>query len=282
MVNPLVRSDELSRPLTLNYTFSAAKQPQILLHLSMLNWLKLRFKKTPSNSKPQIDFTALKETIGYDFVNEEFFVQALKHRSYLPVAQENRIDSNERLELLGDAVLGLVVVEHLYRRFPDKDEGELTNMKSLIVSRIILAKIAQALKLGDFLLLSEAEDKSGGRERASINSDAMEAIMGAIYIDGGLEPAREFIEQKVLCNFDELISEELHKNFKSMLLEYAQSQSLGSPFYSVHSVNGPDHEKEFTIEVKIQDDVLGTGTANSKKRAEQLAAREALKSLYII
>ena len=282
MVNPLVRSDELSRPLTLNYTFSAAKQPQILLHLSMLNWLKLRFKKTPSNSKPQIDFTALKETIGYDFVNEEFFVQALKHRSYLPVAQENRIDSNERLELLGDAVLGLVVVEHLYRRFPDKDEGELTNMKSLIVSRIILAKIAQALKLGDFLLLSEAERKSGGRERASINSDAMEAIMGAIYIDGGLEPVREFIEQKVLCNFDELISEELHKNFKSMLLEYAQSQSLGSPFYSVHAVNGPDHEKEFTIAVKIQDDVLGKGTANSKKRAEQLAAREALRSLYII
>lgn len=248
----------------------------------MFNWLKQLFKQTHATEKPHIDFTALKETIGYDFADEQLFIQALKHRSYLPITQEHRIDSNERLELLGDAVLALVVVDHLYHRFPDKEEGELTNMKSLVVSRRILARIGRALKLGDFILLSEAEERSGGRKRASIVSDAVEAIIGAIYLDGGLEPAGEFIEQKILCNFNEIISEELHKNFKSMLLEYAQSQNLGSPSYAVHSVNGPDHEREFTIEVKIQNDVLGAGTANSKKRAEQLAAREALKNLYII
>ncbi|RMF66754.1 MAG: ribonuclease III, partial [Calditrichaeota bacterium] len=175
-----------------------------------------------------------------------------------------------------------VVIESLYHKFPQKEEGDLTNMKSLIVSRRILARIAKALRLGDFLLLSEAEEKTGGRKRASINSDALEAVIGAIYLDGGLERAREFIREKILCHLDELIADELHTNFKSMLLEYAQSRSLGTPFYSVQAVNGPDHEKTFTIEVKLQNEVLGSGTANSKKRAEQLAAREALKNLYLI
>ena len=105
---------------------------------------------------------------------------------------------------------------------------------------------------------------------------------GAVYLDGGLEMARKFVHDKILCNFDDLISNELHTNFKSMLLEYAQSRNLGAPFYNVQAVNGPDHEKVFTIQVKIQDEALGSGTANSKKRAEQLAAREALKNLYLI
>lgn len=250
----------------------------------MFNWIKLPFKRLFGFKKEprRIDFQSLRETLGYNFSNEELFVQALKHRSYLPVAHESRIHSNERLELLGDAVLGLVVVEFLYQRYPDKEEGELTSMKSLIVSRRILARIARALRLGQFILISESEEKSGGRSRASINSDAVEAIIGAIYLDGGLEKAREFIHDKVLANFEEVISRELHKNFKSMLLEYSQSRNLGLPSYHVQSVNGPDHEKIFTIQVKIQDEVLGLGVANSKKRAEQLAARDALRNLYII
>lgn len=251
----------------------------------MINWLKLPLTKIfslPQNENHQVNFEALKETIGYEFKNREILIQALKHRSYLPISQENRIDSNERLELLGDAVLGLVVVEFLYLQFLDKEEGELTSMKSLIVSRRILAKIAKALDLGKYILLSDSEEKSGGRKRASINSDAIEAIIGAIYFDGGLEKAREFIESKILCNFEVIISEELHTNFKSMLLEYAQSQSLGTPYYDVQAVEGPDHEKTFTIQVKIQNDLLGSGTASNKKRAEQLAAQEALKKLYLI
>jgi len=249
----------------------------------MFNWFNGFFKSNDSdNDEPYVDFAVLRETLAYDLQDEELFIQALKHRSFLPVTHEKRLQSNERLELLGDAVLGLVVVEFLYRTYPTKEEGELTNMKSLIVSRHILGKIARAMKLGDFLLLSEAEDKSGGRSRASINSDAMESIIAAIYLDGGLEKARDFIHNKILVNFEDIITDEHHTNFKSMLLEYAQSQSLGSPCYAVQSVHGPDHEKVFTIEVNIQNDTLGSGTANNKKRAEQLAAKEALKNLYII
>ena len=250
----------------------------------MLNWIKLSFKKLFGFYKelPRIDFQSLRETLGYSFNNEELFEQALKHRSFLPITQENRIYSNERLELLGDSVLGLVVVEFLFKKYPEKEEGDLTSMKSLIVSRRILARISRAIRLGQFILVSESEEKSGGRSRASINSDALEAVIGAIYIDGGLEKAREFIHEKILSNSEEIISRELHQNFKSMLLEYSQSRNLGLPYYHVQSVDGPDHEKIFTIEVKIQDTVLGRGVANSKKRAEQLAAREALRNLYII
>lgn len=249
----------------------------------MFNWLKRQLSKLSGvHEKPQIDFGTLREALGYDLKDESIFVQALKHRSYLPVSQEQRIHSNERLELLGDSVLGLTVVEFLYHRYPEKEEGELTNMKSLIVSRRILAKIARSMRLGRFFLLSEAEERAGGRSRASINSDALEAIIGAIYLDGGLVHARRFIEEKILTSFDEVIQDELHTNFKSMLLEYSQSQNMGSPCYHVQAIDGPDHERTFTIQVKIQDDILGAGTAKSKKRAEQLAAREALRTLYII
>jgi ribonuclease-3 len=248
----------------------------------MLNWLKAIIKTKSAEEDSLINFVELREVLGYDFKDEELFMQALKHRSYVPVIQEKRLQSNERLELLGDAVLALVVVEFLYKKYPHKEEGELTNMKSLVVSRKILARIARALKLGDFILMSESEEKSGGRNRPSIISDALEAIIGAIYVDGGLDYAEAFIKETVLENFEEIISDELHTNFKSMLLEYAQSQNLGTPCYHVESVNGPDHEKIFTIQVKIQNDIMGLGTASSKKRAEQLAARQALKSLYLI
>ncbi len=250
----------------------------------MFSQFKLRIKDffSPPENGHQIDFSALKEMLGYDFQSERLFVQAFKHRSYLPVNQEQRIDSNERLELLGDAVLGLVVIDFLYKRYPRKEEGELTNMKSLIVSRRVLAKVSRALRLGEFFLLSESEERAGGRNRASINSDAFESVLGAIYLDGGLESARVFVEEKLLCNFEDIIQDELHTNFKSMLLEYAQSKNLGSPCYAVKTIDGPDHQRVFTIQVKLQDDVLGAGTAKSKKRAEQLAAQEALKGLYLI
>ncbi|MFQ5708087.1 MAG: ribonuclease III [bacterium] len=251
----------------------------------MLNWIPNSFKKIFSSTHHknlQIDFSSLKMMLGYEFKNEQLLVQSLKHRSILPVTHEDRINSNERLELLGDAVLGLVVVDFLYQRYTHKEEGELTSMKSLLVSRRILARIARALELGKYILLSDSEEKSGGRNRASIIADALEAVIGAIYLDGGLVQAREFIENKLLSSFDEIISEDLHKNFKSMLLEYAQSQNIGVPSYHVQAVDGPDHEKIFTVAVKIQNDVLGVGTGNSKKRAEQKAAQEALRSLYLI
>lgn len=251
----------------------------------MIGQLKNRIQRFLGRNKtkaPEIDLAAIKAILGYDFGDEQLLVQALKHRSYLPISHEDRVYSNERLELLGDAVLALVVVDFLYTKYPEKEEGELTGMKSLVVSRRILARIARALELGKYILISESEEKSGGRNRASIIADALEAVIGAIYLDGGLEPARQFIHEKILANFDEIISENLHKNFKSILLEYAQSQNLGVPCYTVQSVDGPDHERIFTVEVKLQKEVLGVGIGNSKKRAEQKAAQEALRKLYII
>ncbi len=217
--------------------------------------------------------------IGYRFRRRELITQALKHRSYLPQVNERRSHSNERLELLGDSVLGLVVTEYLYRKFPEKEEGDITAIKSLLVSRKILTRIARKLNLGNFLLMSESEEQAGGRLRPSIIADAYEAVIGAVYLDGGLDPARQFVKQSLLCDMEQILSEEQHRNFKSILLELSQSRNLGTPYYNVLSEEGPDHNKIFTVEVRIQNRTMGMGVGNSKKRAEQNAAQHALAQL---
>jgi ribonuclease-3 len=174
------------------------------------------------------------------------------------------------------------VTEHLYRNFRSKEEGDLTTMKSLIVSRKVLAYISNDLNLGKYVLLNEAEQKAGGRKRPSIVADAIEAIIGAIYLDGGLEPAVEFIKNNVLIHLDKILSAEHNQNFKSILLEYSQSKSYGLPLYIVKNEQGPDHKKLFTVDVKINDQIMGTGTGKSKKRAEQMAAKDALKKIELI
>lgn len=219
------------------------------------------------------------KTIDYRFRRAELLVQALKHRSYLPQVNERRSHSNERLELLGDAVLGLVVTEYLYRKFPEKEEGDITAIKSLLVSRKILTRIARKLDLGKFVLMSESEDFSGGRVRPSIIADAYEAVIGAVYLDGGIEQARTFIKQTLLSEMEQILSEEQHRNFKSILLELSQSRNMGTPYYNVLSEEGPDHNKIFTVEVRIQNRTMGMGVGNSKKRAEQNAAQHALSQL---
>jgi ribonuclease III len=225
----------------------------------------------------------LEDKIEYVFNDKQIITQALKHRSYLAITNENRLHSNERLELLGDAVLGLVVTEHLFKRFPDKEEGGLTAIKSLIVSRKILARVANnSLFLGRFLLLNDAEEKSGGRKRPSIVADALESLIGAIYLDGGLRQAIDFINRYILNDLTTILSEERNRNFKSMLLEYSQSKSYGLPAYHVMREEGPDHNKVFTIQVKVNDQVLGKGSGNSKKYAEQMAAKNALRKLALI
>lgn len=219
------------------------------------------------------------KTIGYRFRRRDLLVQALKHRSYLPQVNEHRACSNERLELLGDAVLGLIVTDYLYRRYPEKEEGDITAAKSLLVSRKILTRIARNLDLGRFILMSDSEDHAGGRKRPSILADTFEALIGAIFLDGGLLHARGFIERTLLKEMDAILSEEQHRNFKSLLLEFAQSHSLGTPYYKVIAEEGPDHEKTFTVEVVIQNRTLGVGAGHSKKRAEQEAAQQALAQL---
>ncbi len=249
----------------------------------LANFFKKIFKKQEKIvSLSEIDITRIEVKLNYVFNNKDFLIHALKHRSFLSVTNESRLMSNERLELLGDAVLGMVVVEYLFKKYPTKEEGDLTAIKSLLVSRKILARVARQIKIGDFILLNEAEEKAGGRKRSSILSDAFESITGAIYLDGGLQTAVDFINDKLLSRINEITSEERNKNFKSILLEYAQGNSHGVPRYKVKREDGPDHDKLFTIEVFIKDEMLGMGKGNSKKKAEQIAAKNALKKINIV
>jgi len=220
--------------------------------------------------------------IGYRFRNRELLEQALTHRSSLSGTRRSRLVSNERLELLGDAVLGLAVTEFLFKRFPRKPEGELTNMKSVVVSRRILSRVARDLHLGDYILMSTAEERSGGRQRPSILADTLEALVGALYLDGGFGEAMRFVRRFVLAQMNEFLSEELYRNYKSELLEYAQARGWGNPVYSVLKEEGPDHDKTFTIQVSVAEKARGVGKGPTKKRAEQLAAREALKQLGVV
>jgi ribonuclease-3 len=250
----------------------------------MLRWLRSFYRKKDlaEGAGSEANLKEFSKLIGHRFRRLDLLRQALKHRSILPQVKEDRVHSNERLELLGDAVLGLVVTEALYHRFPDKEEGDITAMKSLLVSRKILARFARQLDLGRFVLMSEAEERSGGRARLSIISDTFEAVIGAIYLDGGLERARVFIEAVVLKEIDTILQEEQHRNFKSLLLEYSQSQNFGVPSYVIRSEEGPDHDKIFTVEVRIQNRTVGVGVGNSKKRAEQNAAQDALEKLQSV
>src|SRR2546428_3553343 len=180
------------------------------------------------------------------------------------------------MEFLGDSVVGLVVNEFLYRMFTSLREGELTKMKSLLVSRVILSRTAKLMGLGDYILLSDAETGSGGRDRASILADTLEGVIGAVYLDGGLEPARRLTERLLLREVHEILSDANLANYKSMLQEYVQGEFKSHPQYRISSENGPDHQKLFAVEVVVNGRTLGRGHGSNKKEAEQEAARDAL------
>jgi len=239
-----------------------------------------RFRKFIKN--PQDRLNELSKRLQYQFSNQNLLFQALKHRSYLTCTGEKRIESNERLELLGDSVLGMTVTEFLYNRFPDEEEGILTNYKSLLVNRTVLSQVAKDFGLGKFILLNESEERSGGRKRESILSDGVEAIIGAIYLDGGLENARNFVHLHIAKKLNEILKKGQLKNFKSLLQEHCQSYNLRGPKYIIEEENGPDHLKEFTVAVIIDGKRFGSGHGHSKKDAEQKAARESLQQLNVI
>jgi ribonuclease-3 len=219
------------------------------------------------------------DSIGVRFRDPNRLRQALTHRSFLGENGRAGEQSNERMEFLGDSVLELIVNEYLYARFPENREGELTQKRSLLVSRAILASKARRMKLGDFLLLSQAETSSGGRMRESILADAYEAVIGAVYLDQGLEGARRLIQHTLLEAAPDILADLTHLNFKSLLQEYIQGSSQGQPRYRVRSEKGPDHQKTFIVEVFVKGRVLGEGAGKSKKEAEQSAARDALVRL---
>jgi len=212
--------------------------------------------------------------LGYRFENKDLLKRALTHRSW-----ENAGKANERLEFLGDAVLGLIVSEYLFDIFPNLNEGDLTKMKSSLVNESVLARIFSRFGLARYLYLSSEEEKSGGREKSSITADAMEAILGAIYLDGGLEKAFGVIKRMLLSDCENLINDESIYNYKGELLELVQIDGRGVPRYEVIEEIGPDHEKTFVVSVSVEAETIGTGKGTTKKEAEQKAAKMALDFL---
>lgn len=229
-------------------------------------------KKLFSRSRPSLK--KIESILGYSFVDKDLLMRALSHRSSVTNGA-----ANERLEFLGDAVLGLVVSEFLFKEFPGYNEGNLTKIKAALVNEAILSKIAGKFSLGQYIFLSPEEEKSGGRQKTSITADAMEAVLGAIYLDGGMESATKVINKFILNDFEQLIKDESLLNYKGELLEKMQAAGRSTPRYEVMEEIGPDHIKVFVISVSVDGIRLGTGQGTSKKEAEQRAARMALESL---
>lgn len=212
------------------------------------------------------------------FKDKNLLEMALTHRSWVN-EHKNLRRSNERLEFLGDAILEFVVSEVIYRKFGDQEEGYLTALRAKIVNTVSLAAVAQKLNIGKYIFLSKGEEDTGGRTNVSLLADTIEAIIGAIFIDGGLTESQKFIEENILDDLD-AVSREPLKDPKSLLQEEVQSKGYSTPKYIVVDEVGPDHEKTFTIEVEVDGTKLGTGTGKSKSEAAQNAAKDALtKSL---
>ncbi|HEX2613222.1 MAG TPA: ribonuclease III [Fibrobacteria bacterium] len=221
---------------------------------------------------------ALEKAMGYRFKDPKLLKMALSHRSWVNnVTRGARPPSNERLEFLGDSVMNAIITDTLYRRFPGCDEGELSKMKSLVVSAKVLVPCAEQLDLGAYMLLSKSEEKSGGRSRHSILADAYEAVLGAVYLDGGYEAVRSLMKPTLIRIMDDVLIDQDLANYKSLLLEYTQSRGFGSPHYSVIRESGPEHRKVFVVAAMVRGEEWGRGTGGTKKDAEQACARDALE-----
>ncbi len=217
---------------------------------------------------------ALEKKIGYEFGEFSLMEEALTHSSYANEHGLERIECNERLEFLGDSVLSIVVSEHLFGKRPKLPEGELTKLRASLVCETALSKFAHEIDLGKSIKLGKGEIKNGGATRASILADCFEALIAAIYLDGGIEPARFFILRFVTR---ELQKHDSVRDYKTELQEVIQRNPEEKVRYVLVSEDGPDHDKSFTVEVHLNSNVIGTGAGHSKKQAEQNAAREALE-----
>ena len=218
----------------------------------------------------------LEEAIGYRFSNITLLQNALTHSSYANEHWHDSLKSNERLEFLGDSILGMVVAEYLYKNFPTRPEGELTRMRADMVCEQALAAIANRIELGQHLLLGHGEEQ-GGRSRASILADAVESVIAASFLDGGMEAARKIIDRFVLC--DVPVTRMHNADYKTALQEWVQKKKNQVISYELVGQSGPDHNKRFTVAVSVNGTVVGQGEGSSKKRAEQDAARAAMETL---
>lgn len=240
------------------------------------------------SKKSESDLTAIQSgrikkieaLLGYSITKPEFFIKAISHRSFVELYPQLE-KSNERLEFLGDAVLGMVVAEHLFHKFPDKEEGDLTKWRSYMVNRETLSEIAKSLKLHDIILYDKRYINRSHEGLKTIASDTVESLIGAIYLDGGLEKAKGFITKWVLTPSFKNSEFLRDKNYKGQLLEYTHAEGKQTPLYRIVQEEGPGHNKIFTAEVTIGSDSYGQGKGKNKKSAEQEAARVALEKLNI-
>ena len=221
----------------------------------------------------------LEESLGYQFHNPALLEEALRHSSYANEHRGVNVFSNERLEFLGDSVLGFVTAEYLFAKHPTAPEGDLTRIRALLVCEDSLHEVAQRLKLGDYLKLGHGEESCGGRTRPSILADATEAVFAAVYLDGGITAARELIHRALLDKEREEAAEEKRRDYKTKLQELVQRTPNQALTYRLLDEQGPDHDKVFTFEVLLNDAVAGIGEGRSKKEAEQMAAKDALEKL---
>lgn len=221
----------------------------------------------------------LQENLGYRFRDESLLRGALYHSSYANEHRNENIVSNERLEFLGDAVLGFVSAEFLYSRFPHAPEGELTRIRAALVREESLFEVAQALQLGECLMLGKGEESGGGRQRPSILADCTEAVFAAVYLDGGMDCARDLIHRVLLSKGDITVAESRRRDYKTELQELVQRKPHQVLRYELVGQSGPDHAKVFTVAVLLNGDPVGEGSGHSKKEAEQASARAALEKL---
>ena len=222
-----------------------------------------------------MDYSEFEKVIGYTFKNKELLHEALSHSSYANEHKHGR-HSNERLEFLGDSVLSIVVSEHLFAHFKHLPEGELTKIRASLVCEKALYEFSKKIELGRFIFLGKGEENSGGRERPSIIADAFEAVIAAVYLDGGLENAKKYVLGFIPKNLDKNSSKNLN-DYKTVLQEIIQRNPEEKVEYVLTGESGPDHNKLFEMQVMLNSNVIGTGTGRSKKLAEQMAAKEALE-----
>lgn len=223
------------------------------------------------------DFSPLEKKLELNFNDKVLLAQAFTHRSYLNENPQLGLSHNERMEFLGDAVLELAITEHLYKKYPDKPEGEMTNWRASLVNAKMLAIVAEELGFNDFMLLSRGEEKELGKARQYILANAFEAFVGALHLDLGYEAADKFIEKCLLPKLPEIIRKKLYKDAKSHFQEEAQDKNGITPAYKVLKEYGPDHKKKFTVGVFLGDELVAEGEGYSKQEAEEEAAKEGLK-----
>lgn len=250
---------------------------------SFINFFSKRKKLIYTSKNLQqlnsFQLTELEKRIGFSFIDKSFYIQALVHSSFIENINHND-SSNERLEFLGDAVLNLIVAEYLYKKFPDYDEGFLTKVRAKLVNRYTLSECAEKLNLEEFLFINKTFKDKTDRGLKTILSDAYEAIVGAIYLDLGLEACKKFLISTLIKPFIESGDLLIDQNYKSQLLEYTQSQKLDLPIYKIIQEEGPQHDKTFTIQVTVGNKFFGTGSGKNKKSAEQQAAKDILKNIF--